>query len=159
MICKDKGLSALDRTLAEVYAAASHNSTDDNLPMLKDEQRSWIKERNECWKSDDKRRCVLNKHIYRIAELQARYALVPGTGPISYFCDDDPAKEVVATYFQTDPATLLAEYGESVSVMYIQPSGSGAKYQDRNKTLWEHQGEALITWGFEAPEMRCRKVK
>ena len=31
-----------------------------------------------------------------------------------------------------------------------------AKYQGRNETLWEHQGEALIGWGYDAAEMRCR---
>jgi membrane-bound inhibitor of C-type lysozyme len=40
--------------------------------------------------------------------------------------------------------------------MYQQPSASGTRYQGRNETFWEHQGEAMITWGFEAPEMHCR---
>ena len=26
----------------------------------------------------------------------------------------------------------------------------------RNESLWEHQGEALIIWGYGAREMRCR---
>ena len=36
-------------------------------------------------------------------------------------------KEVIATFFQTDPPTLIAERGDQVSLMYLQPSGSGAK--------------------------------
>ena len=27
--------------------------------------------------------------------------------------------------------------------------------QGRNETLWEHQGEAAITWGYDTPEMHC----
>ena len=42
--------------------------------------------------------------------------------------------------------------------MYLQPSGSGAKYQGRNETFWEHHGEALIIWSHGAPEMRCKKA-
>jgi len=42
-----------------------------------------------------------------------------------------------------------------VSLMYLQPSGSGSKYQGGNEMLWVKGSEALITWGFEAPEMRC----
>ena len=49
----------------------------------------------------------------------------------------------------------FAERSDSVSLMYFQPSGSGAKYQGRNETFWEHQGETSITWGYGAPQMRC----
>lgn len=158
MICKDSGLSALDRKLSGVYAAASKKAANAHPPVLKAEQRGWGKGRNDCWKSDDKRRCVEDEYQRRIAELQASYRLVPGTGPIPYVCDGKPSNEIVATFFQTDPPTLIAERGDSVSLMYLQPSGSGAKYQGRNETFWEHHGEALITWGYGAPEMRCKKT-
>lgn len=157
MICEDKELSALDLKLSGVYAAASKKAADERPPQLKAEQRGWIKGRNECWKSDDNGGCVRDAYLRRIAELQARYRLVSADGPVHYACDGNPAVEVVATFFQTEPRTLIAERGDSVSLMYIQPSGSGAKYQGRNETLWEHQGEALIRWGYGAPEMSCKK--
>ena len=159
MICDDKELSALDLKLSGVYKAASTKATNEHPPLLKAEQRGWIKGRNECWKSDDKRGCVRGEYLRRIAELQARYRLVPGNGPFSFICEGNPANEVVATFFQTDPPTLIAEHGDSVSLMYLQPSGSGTKYQGRNETFWEHQGEALITWGYGAPQMRCNKAQ
>jgi uncharacterized protein len=160
MVCKDKELSALDRKLSEVYAAASRKAVNEQPPLLKAEQRGWVKGRNDCWKSDDKRKCVADEYRLRIAELQARYRLVPGNGPVTYFCDGDPRNEVIATFFQTDPPTLIAERGDQVSLMYLQPSGSGSKYQGRNETLWEKAGEAVITWGYGSPEMRCtRKQK
>ena len=157
MICKDGALSSLDRKLADVYAQASRKATNEHPPVLQAEQRGWIKGRDECWKSDDKRACVQGAYEHRIAELQARYRLVPGIGPVTFICDGDPRNEVVATFFQTDPATMIAERGDSVSLMYVQPSGSGARYQGRNESFWEHQGEALVTWGYGAPEMRCKK--
>ena len=159
MVCKDKGLAALDRKLAEVYSAASQKAVNEHPPVLKAEQRGWIKGRNDCWKSADRRKCVEDNYRLRIAELQARYRLVLGNGPITYACDGDPKNEVVVTYFQTDPPTLIAERGDQVSLMYLQPSGSGAKYQGRNESLWEHQGEATITWGYGSPEMRCTKKR
>ncbi len=58
MICKDGALSSLDRKLADVYAQASRKATNEHPPMLQAEQRGWIKGRDECWKSDDKRACV-----------------------------------------------------------------------------------------------------
>ena len=82
---------------------------------------------------------------------------MPGTGPFTYVCGGNRADVVVAMFFRTDPPTLIAERGDSVSLMYLQPSGSGAKYQGRNESLWEHDGEALVVWGYGAPEMRCKK--
>lgn len=158
MICEDNELSALDRTLADVYAAATEKASNEYPPQLKAEQRGWIKGRNACWKDEDTRGCVRDEYTRRIAELQARYRLLPGEGPVRFICDGNPANEVIATFFQTEPPTLVAEHGDSVSLMYLQPSASGTKYQGRNETLWAHQGEALITWGYDAPSMRCTKA-
>ena len=126
--------------------------------LIRLEQRGWIKGRDECWKSNDRRACVEGEYERRIAELQARYRLVPSIGPVTFVCDGDPREEFVAWFFQTEPSTMIAERGGSVSLMYVQPSGSGARYQGRNESFWEHQGEASVTWGYGAPEMRCKKV-
>jgi len=158
MICEDDGLSLLDRTLDDVYKTALQKAANQHPPVLKAEQRGWIKGRDDCWKSDDKRKCVEEVYQNRIAGLQARYRLVPGIGPVTYLCDGQPGNEVVITFFQTDPPTLIAEHGDGVSLMYLQPSGSGTRYQGRNETFWEHQGQASITWGYGAPTMHCQKA-
>lgn len=157
LVCEDAGLSALDRRLAEVYREALKEAVDQYPPDLQVEQRGWIKGRDDCWKAADRRQCVEDAYVMRIAELQARYRLVPGKGPFVFSCDDDPANQVVVTFFSTDPPTLLAERGDSLSLMYLQPSASGTRYQGRNESFWEHQGEATVTWGYGAPEMRCVK--
>ncbi len=158
MICKDNDLAALDRKLSIIYSAAAKKATNEHPPVLKAEQRGWIRGRNECWKAEDKHACVQDEYKRRVVELQARYRLVQSNGPVRFICDENPANEVIVTFFQTDPPTLIAERGDSVSLMYLQPSGSGTKYQGRNETYWEHQGEASITWGYGSPKMRCKKV-
>lgn len=155
LICQDPGLAALDRHMAEVYAAAERKAGNEFPSVLKPEQRGWVKGRNECWKSEPRRDCISEAYRLRIAELQARYRLIEPTATASYLCPDKT--EVVATYFATDPATLIAERGDSVALMYQQPAASGARYAGRNESLWEHQGEALIQWGYAAPELTCRK--
>lgn len=159
MICNDGELSALDRKLAGVYAAASKKAANEHPPVLKAEQRGWLKGRNECWKSEDSRACTEKAYQLRIAELQARYRLVPETGPFWYACDGNPANEVVVTFFRTDPPTLIAERGDSVSLMYLEPSGSGSFYRGRNESFWEHRGEATVVWGYGSPQMRCVKKR
>jgi len=159
MICRDDALAALDVKLADVYAAAANKAVNEHPPVLKAEQRGWIKGRDECWKSDDKRACVATEYQRRIAELQAQYRLVAAKGPVFYACDGNPANEVVATFFETDPPTLIAERGDSTSLMYLEPSGSGSKYVGRNETFRDQHGAALVTWGYGAPEMHCAPTR
>ena len=155
MICADQELIRLDRQLAQTYREAGNKAVNEHPPVLRAEQRGWVKGRNDCWKSADTRQCVADSYRLRIAELQARYRLVAAIGPVTYRCDDQPGSEVVATYFQTEPGTLIAERGDQVSLMFQQVSASGARYQGRNESLWEHRGVATVVWGYGASEMRC----
>jgi uncharacterized protein len=159
LICSDEGLSFLDRRMSAVYAEAAREAANEHPPVLKTEQRGWIKGRNECWKSQDKRVCVEENYTRRIAELQARYRLVPTNGPYRYFCDGDPRNEVVITFFKTDPPTLEAERGDSVSLMFLQPGESGSTYQGRNETLRQEQDGVRMVWGYGNPEMRCERKR
>ncbi|OXY82225.1 MliC family protein [Oceanimonas doudoroffii] len=158
MICTDAGLAAQDRKLAGIYQQALAKAANEQPSTLKAEQRGWIKGRNECWKNEDKQACVQQQYRLRTTELQARYRLVPERGPFRFACDGTPANEVVVTFYETEPATLIAEYGDSVSLMYAQPAASGSRYQGRNESFWEHRGETMIQWGYDASEMRCKPV-
>jgi uncharacterized protein len=159
MVCTDSALAALDRKLARVYAEAARKATNEHPPVLKVAQRGWVKGRDDCWKDDDRRPCVEASYIRRIAELQASYRLVPATGPVFYACDGQAANEVVVTFFKTDPPVPIAERGDSVSLMFAEPAGSGATYAGRNESFREHQGEARVIWGFGAPAMSCTAKK
>lgn len=156
MVCADEGLMALDREMAAIYAAALKKAVRERPPMLKAEQRGWIKGRNDCWKAEDRRACVVDAYARRKVELQARYRLVSASAPVRFVCGDSPADEVTVTHFRTEPPVLIAERGDQSSLMSLVPSASGSRYVGRNESLWEHQGEASIVWGYQAPEMRCR---
>lgn len=155
LVCEDAGLMAMDRVMATVYADALRVAANEHPPRLKAEQRGWIKGRNECWKSDQKRACVVESYRRRIASLQASYRLIPASAPVRFVCNGDPRDEVIAIYFQTDPPSLIAERGDSVSLMFLEPDGPGAKYVGRNEWLWQQGTQARLRWGYEAPEMAC----
>ncbi len=156
LVCADEELAGLDRTLAGVYVQAIAQIGEEQSASLTAEQRGWIKGRDECWKSADKRGCVQEQYSLRIAELQARYRLVPVTGPITYRCDDPEQSVITITFFASEPPTLIAEHGAQSSLMFLAPSGSGTRYAGRNESFWEHQGEAMVTWGYDTPEMHCK---
>ena len=155
LVCGDAALAALDRSLASTYAAAAKIAVRQQPSTLAAEQRGWIKGRDDCWKAPDRRACVEELYRRRIAELQASYRLVAFTGPVAWACDGQQAHELVVHFFRTEPPTLVAERGDSVSLMFQAPAASGSHYLGRNESFWEHQGEARVQWGHGAPEMRC----
>jgi uncharacterized protein len=161
LICQDVGLAALDRQLDEVYSAALARAQNEHPPVLKAEQRGWIKGRNECWKAQGEDNpvfltaswqatsvhdCVEGQYRLRISELQALYQLVPAKGPVFYGCENDPANEVVATFFETDPPTARIERGDRAATAWLVPAGSGAKYEGQNLEFWSKGDEARVTW-------------
>ena len=171
LICQDEGLAALDRTLDEVYKAALTKARDGVPQYLRTEQRGWIKGRNECWKAQGEdnpafltaswqatsvRDCVEGQYQLRISELQALYQLVPEKGPVFYTCENNPANEVVATFFETDPPTARVERGDRSVTAWLVPAGSGSKYEGQNLELWTKGDEATVTLLDE--ELKC-KVK
>ncbi len=161
LICKDEGLAALDRRLDEVYRAAQAKARDDMPQYLKVEQRGWIKGRDECWKvqgdgnavfltaswqATNVRECVEGTYRLRISELQSTWQLVPAKGPMFYACEGNPANEVVATFFETDPPTARLERGDRTATAWLVPAGSGSKDEGQNVEFWTKGDEATVTW-------------
>jgi uncharacterized protein len=154
-ICADPKLAALDRQMADVYAAATARATEADAQSLAAMQRGWIKGRNDCWKNADVPACVATSYRQRIAELQARYRLLAPVGSGRYLCPGTPPREATAEFFETDPPTALVDFAGATQLMFVAPSGSGARYTGGNRQFWEHQGVAMIRWSAAAPEMSC----
>lgn len=153
LICSDPELLKQDQQLAKVYQQALTKAVNEKPPLLKAEQRGWIKGKAECWKEEDKKACASTLYTQRIAELQARYELLPTSKKLLLGCDSNPANEVSLRYYPTTPATLIADYGDQVSLMYQQTDQS---YVGRNEKLSEQNGVFTVQWGYEAPLMSCK---
>ena len=149
LICKDAELAALDRQLAVVYAAALQRVAEDGYEDPGPVQRGWIKGRNDCWKSDDLRACTESSYKYRIAELQIQYGQLVVPSPVYYKCS---ATALTAVFYrQTDPQTVVLSFIPALAdldqvLAFHVRSGSGARYEGRNVSFWEHHGEARLTW-------------
>jgi len=167
LICRDQGLAALDRQLDGVYEAALGKAKDAMPQTLRAEQRGWIKGRDECWKAKGGdptyltaswtvtgvRDCVEGQYKVRISELQATWRLVSSRGPVMFACNGNPANEVVATFFETEPPTARLERGDQTVTAWRVPAGSGARYEGQNVELWTKGQEATVTWLGD--ELRC----
>lgn len=160
-VCRDPELSRLDRQLAEVFAAARKKALNEQPPTLRAEQRGWIKGRDDCWKSTDIGDCVRQSYQRRIAELQALYRLLPHTGPDRFACEGNVRNEIQVSWFDTQPATLYAERGDRVSLMFrqAQSSSPGERYYlGRNESIQvAPSGQLRVSWGVNATEMTCVK--
>lgn len=157
-VCRDDELARLDRKLNEVYGAARRKAVNQRPPTLAAEQRGWLKGRDDCWKSGDRRGCIAESYRRRTAELQARYRLVTAVGPVRYACNGNPADEVVVNLFATDPPVLIAERGDQVSTMYRMSAAAASGYVGRNESFREDGADAVVRWGYGAPEMRCTRA-
>jgi uncharacterized protein len=167
MVCSDEKLGALDRQLDGVYKAAVAKAKGPVLNTLKAEQRGWIKGRDDCWKAtqqtwlteswtvSDVRSCVDGQYQLRIAELQVMYQLVPSKPAVSYACNNNPANEVVAQFFDSTPLPAARfERGDQTVVGYLIKTASGAKYEGRNLSFWNKGSEATVKWLAE--ELACK---
>ena len=157
-ICSQVELVRLDNELNAVFRSALDKLGTKKRTDFKAEHRGWIKNRNQCLNQSDDFLCIRNAYQYRIAELQTRYDLIEGLGPIYYVCDGQLTDEVAVNFYPTEPPSLIAERNGQVSFMTLQVSASGAKYQGQNEIFWEHQGKAYITWGSGSSMMDCKKM-
>jgi len=69
LVCKDAELAKLDRNMTEIYSGLLKRKTGQERKELKASQSSWVKTRNECWKSRDPRGCVQREYQTRIDQL------------------------------------------------------------------------------------------
>lgn len=152
MICKDSELMALDRQLADEYRRALDRAGADT-PGLESTQRGWLSGRDECWKADDVRRCVREAYLTRLTELRIGD---PGTvtpPTVTYRCPG--GKPFTARFYNDlDPAAAVLTWGTDSAIVFVEPSGSGARYGRDGVEYWEHQGE--VTVDFYGNKFVCR---
>ncbi len=152
-ICASADLAELDVELARLYDLARKGPhLGDRSAELLESQRSWIRSRNECWKSTiGIETCTANSYAFRIAELREGYSDArtekgASDGPFAYRCDGLDAI-VGATFVQTSMPMVVLSWLDRSVVLPLVPSGSGAKYAS---DIWDG-GEALFwTQGEEA---------
>ena len=157
LICSDASLAALDRKLDGVYKSVSVKAKGNLATKLRSEQRSWVKGRNDCWKARDKtwitatwtvetvKDCVAAQYRLRTSELQSVWQLVPPK-TVFYGCQNNPANEVVANFFATDPATIRLEHGDRTVTLWQVGATSEGLYEGQNVNLVHKGNEAKVNW-------------
>ncbi|MGL5815625.1 MAG: MliC family protein [Aeromonas sp.] len=156
LICQDAALAALDNELAALYPKAIANFTPEQAKTEKAIQRGWIKGRNECWKDADPGKCIESSYQTRITELQIKGGQLMVPSPVIYQC----GKGLTFTaYFYNDgklPAATI-NLGPDLQVLaYGVPTGSGARYEGQNLTLFTKGKEARLE-RYGEPALTCQQ--
>lgn len=153
LVCNDPQLADLDRRLQTAYQQALARPGADRTALTA-AQNSWASVRDRCTPNADMRTCILEAYQTRLVQL----ALTdPGTVKppvITYQCPAGFGPLTAQFYNQFDPPTAVLDWKGNQEILFIQPSGSGARYGRQGSEYWEHQGE--VTLDFNGTEFVCR---
>jgi len=160
-ICSDTTLSALDASMAKVYAQAAA-AVNRSTPSPRASQRAWLKTRGACMRagSPEPSTCIAMHYRMRITELRARYGLVAQSGEARLGCGRPATRVTIRFYPGEDYDVGIAARGPQVATLYREPSGSGIRYIDAEGTriYEEHQGRAWLIWARGAKRQDCNML-
>lgn len=92
--------------------------------------------------------------LLQAAEQQALSGLLTANGPHVFVCNGNAADLLQASFFQTDPSTVIVQRGTAQLVLFQARSASGARYLRDDTSFWEHQGEVALQW-MGQPQETC----
>ncbi|NUO76571.1 MAG: hypothetical protein HOQ32_11215 [Lysobacter sp.] len=155
LVCNDADLAALDRQLAKLWAdmQARPNAPADEVAQ----QRGWVKGRDECWKAEDKHRCVRESYQVRIVELNLLRPDVTTPPAVSYDCGDQGNRLSAVYYNDFEPKAVALTWAGDRAIALQQPSASGTHYAVEGVDFSEHQG--AVTLDFFGTSLNCKPVK
>ncbi|PWR03761.1 hypothetical protein DKT77_04840 [Meridianimarinicoccus roseus] len=132
LVCEDAELAALDRRLADRFAAAVEVAegldvdAEEVTNTLRAMQRGWISGRDECWKEPDLRACVQTEYLQREAELVADFMLEPPSETVELTCGP---RALTAMIFPSALRGLRVEEGDSIYIgAQLKPDTPGTFY-------------------------------
>lgn len=146
LVCKTDSLAQLDRLLAQTYRAARLRIQGRDAAELKATQLEWLKGRDACWRADDRPQCARDRYETRIAELQARYALVPAFKTATFTCKG--TADIVANFYNGEPRPSVKLVRGSQTVYgVLAPAASGARYiAEPGIVFWNKGDGSIVEW-------------
>lgn len=159
LVCSTPELAALDRRLAERFAAALEAAealgTGDAVERLRASEREFIDARNACASEADPSPCVEMAYLRREGTLVARFELETPDVVAHYACEGGPPEEATLSFFDTELPSARIEYGDTVDTGTLAISGSGSKYDaSLGGSVWL-KGEAMMFTLPDGKEVDC----
>lgn len=143
LVCSDASLAAMDREVVRLSALAVEPAA----------AADWAMKRDDCWKSDELRHCVMAAAMLEIHRLRQGSEAARGgdglsVGPVAYSCKGINGP-VLATFVNSDPGAVALEWdGQAIAIDQVT-TASGARYDGRSNGqpygFWNKGEEATFT--------------
>ena len=146
LICTDSHLFDLERQLQLAYKQALGRPGAD-LSAVTAAQSSWATVRDGCAQNPDVHACVLQAYQTRLVQLAIADPATVVPPVMTYHCPADSGPLTAQFYNQFDPPTAVLNWKGSQQILFLLPSGSGARYGRQGSEYWEHQGEVSLDLG------------
>jgi uncharacterized protein len=151
MVCSDKGLSALDAKMTQLYQSAGRG------PETVAQQRRDLFRGDACSSATDAHACVETAYQRRIIALEIEQGKAGASKSAKLNCGPGAKPFSASFYNSTEPQSVMLVNGNDHAVALIAMSGSGSRYTAPGIEYWEHQGEAAVTW--RGAKMTCKILR
>jgi uncharacterized protein len=146
LVCGDPQLTELDRRMQTAYQQALARPGAD-AATLTTAQSAFTTIRDGCADFVDARTCLVEAYQTRVVELAIADPATVAPPVVTYNCPADSGPLTAQFYNELDPKTAVLNWKGTRIILFIQPSGSGARYGRQGSEYWEHQGEVTVDLG------------
>jgi uncharacterized protein len=143
LVCGDPQLSDLEHRLQVAYQQASVRPGTDQAGLTS-AQNSWASVRDGCAQNSEVRTCLLEAYQTRLVQLALADPATAQPPVVTYQCPADNGPLTAQFYNQFTPPTAVLNWKGTQEILFLQPSGSGARYGRQGAEYWEHQGEVKL---------------
>lgn len=153
MVCSDPKLTDLDRQVQDAYQQALNRGGADK-PALAAAQNSWATTRDQCAQNVDMPTCLLDSYRTRLVQLAIADPASVAPPVIAYRCPAEDGPLTAQFYNQFDPKAAVLNWKGDQYIVFVELSGSGARYGRQGVEYWEHQGEVRLD--FNGTKFVCQ---
>ena len=146
LVCEDPKLIELDRRVQAAYQQALARPGTDRATLIT-AQNVFATTRDGCAEFVETQTCVLEAYQTRLVELTIDDPVTIAPPVVTYNCPPDAGTLTAQFYNQLDPKTVVLDWKGVHVILFLQRSGSGARYGRQGSDYWEHQGEVTLVLG------------
>ncbi|WP_102417659.1 lysozyme inhibitor LprI family protein [Mycobacterium sp. 4858] len=143
LVCRDPQLTDLDHRLQAAYQQALARPGVDQ-GALTSAQNSWATTRDGCAQNPEARTCLVEAYQTRLVELAIADPGTLSPPVVTYQCPADAGPLTAQFYNEFDPPAAVLNWKGNQEILFLEPSGSGARYGRQGSQYWEHQGEVKL---------------
>ncbi|OBH97931.1 lysozyme inhibitor LprI family protein [Mycobacterium sp. E2733] len=143
LVCGDPQLTDLDHRMQAAYQQAIARP-DADQGALTAAQNGWATARDGCAQNPEAHTCLVEAYQTRLVQLGIADPGTLSPPVVTYQCPADAGPLTAQFYNEFDPPAAVLNWKGNQEILFLEPSGSGARYGRQGSEYWEHQGEVKL---------------